>query len=256
MTDIINKWRVTITSDGSHGFPWRDEHQGPPTVGPNGEAITTSLSRIVEVRDPNEVAIKEEAVPTGGHYKAGLIKFSAAANQISTHNTSFPWPVNILSGLILISTEMQGDIISWGAAPNTTVGAITASISISDTVINVQQTVVDNCDIGFKVNVADAGDPVNTSEDLGYCIAVDKENLQITVENAAVSAWSAALPTLVQISPYWMDAVELGPIDRLEFAKNKQLTAHVPANTPIICTYNNKHATDAKTVYCYYEYIF
>lgn len=80
--------------------------------GPSGEAITTSLSRVIDHRDPSEISIKEETISTGGHYRAGLIKFSAAANQISTHVTTFPFPISILAGLILISPDMQGDVMS------------------------------------------------------------------------------------------------------------------------------------------------
>nr|QBK85693.1 MAG: hypothetical protein LCMAC101_02880 [Marseillevirus LCMAC101] len=256
MSIIINKWRVTITSNSSHEFVWRDKDQGAPTVGPNGDAITTSLSRIIEVRDPDEIKIKEENIPTGGHFKLGLIKVIAPANQVSTHETSFKFPINVLSATVAVSTDMQGDIMTWTVAPLTNIGTITTSISVSDTVITVQQTVIDNMEVGYKVRVADYSDMAGTYEDLGYCLGVDKDNLQITVETAATSAWSAALPTVVLMTVYWMENIEFGPLSPIEAAKNKQMTAYVPANKKLVCTYDNKHATDTKVAYCYFEYIY
>jgi len=258
MAHIINKWRVVVTSDSSHGFVWRDDDQGPPTVGPNGEAITTSLSRITEVRDPNEIRIQEESIPSaGGHYSFHSEKLIAAANTVTTHDMSFPIAINILSSKIHITADMEGDVLSWSISPNTTVGTITSDVSINDTVINVGQTVIDNVDVGYHVRLADQADPDGTNEELCRVIAKDEVAKTITVEIPATQAWLASGPTLVQMNVYYLWNVEIGPgVYDLEPGKSKIGSAHLPTNTIVRAIYDNKHATDAKTIVTYIEYLY
>jgi hypothetical protein len=258
MSVTVNKWRVTITSDSSHEFVWRDEDQGPPTTGPDGEAITTSLSRIVEVRDPNEIKIQEEAIPSsGGHYTFHSEKLVATANTITTHDMTFPIDVNILASKIHITADMEGDVISWSISPNTTVGTITSDVSINDTVINVSQTVIDNFDIGYHIRLADAGDPEGTNEVLNRVIAKDEVAKTLTVETPVTQAWLASGPTLVQMNIYYLWNVEIGPgVHNIEPGKSKIGSAHLPANTIIRATYDNKHATDTKIFVTYVEYLY
>ncbi len=257
MSAVVNKWRVIVTSDSSHEFVWRDEDQGPPIVGPNGEAITTSLSRIVEVRNPEEIVIKEESVPTGGHYVFHSEKMIAAANTITTHDISFPIDINILASKVHVTADMEGDVISWSISPNLTVGTITSDVNINDTVINVSQTVMDNLDVGYYVRLADLADPEGTNEVLLRVLAKDKDANTVTVESPATQAWLASGPTLVQMNVYYLYNVEIAAGDHdFEPGKNKIGAAHLPANTVIRATYDNKHATDAKKLISYIEYIY
>ena len=100
------------------------------------------------MRDPNEVVIQEEAIPsTGGHYAFHSEKMTAAANTITTHDITFPININILASKVHITADMEGYIISWSISPDQTIGTITSDVSIGDTVINVSQTVVDDADI-------------------------------------------------------------------------------------------------------------
>jgi hypothetical protein len=258
MAQIVNKWRVTVTADSSHKFVWRDENQGAPTVGPNGEAITTSLSRIVEVRDPNEVIIQEESTRSaGGHYAFHSEKMVAAANSVTTYDVSFPIDVNLLASKVHITADMEGDVISWMISPNTTVGTITSDVSINDTVINVSQTVVDTVEIGYHIRLADATDPEGTNETLCRVVSIDTVASTITVELPATLAWLAATPTLVQMNIYYLFNVEIAPGDHsIEPGKNKIGAAFVPANTIIRALYDNKHATNSKKLVTYIEYLY
>lgn len=254
----VNKWRVIITSDSSHDFVWRDEDQGPPTAGSNGEAITTSLSRVVEVIESNKVIIQEEAIPSaGGHYAFHSEKMIAAANTITTHDISFPIAINILASKIHLTPDMEGDVISWSISPNTTVGTITSDVSISDTVINVSQTVVDNVDIGYHIRLAAAGDPEGTNESLCRVLTKDTVAKTLTVEQAATQAWLASGPTLVQMNIFYLWNVEIAAGEHnIEPGKSKIGSAHLPANTIIRAIYDNKHVTDAKTFITYVEYLY
>ncbi len=257
MSVTVNKWRVIVTSDSSHEFVWRDENQGEPTVGPNGEAITTSLSRIVEVRDPKEVIIQEEPIPTGGHYAFHSENIIAAANTITTRDITFPLDINILASKVHITADMEGDIMSWSISPDQTIGTITSDVSISDIVINVSQTAVDDIDIGYHVRLADQADPSGTNEELFRVLSKDTVAKTITVEQAATQAWLASLPTLVQMNIYYLWNVEIAAgVHDIEPGKSKIGAAHLPANTVIRCTYDNKHATDSKKLVIYVEYLY
>lgn len=254
----INKWRVVVASDNSHNFVWRDEDQGPPTVGSNGETITTSLSRIVNVMDPNEVKIQEEFIPSaGGHYAFHSEKMIAAANTITTLDIKFPIAINILASKFHFTPRMEGDIISWSISPNKTVGTITSDVSINDNLINVSQSVVDNIDIGYYIRIADSEDPEGTNEFLCRVLSKDAVAKTITVEQPATQTWSASGPTLVQMTIYYLWNVEIAAGEHsIEPGKSKIGTSHIPANTVIRATYDNKHATDAKTFLTYIEYLY
>ncbi len=256
MSVNVNKWRVVITANQAEDFVWRDENQDAPVVGPTGEPIDTAKSRIVEVREQNEVIIQEEKIKTGGNFKFESIKITAAANTITEQDFSWEIPINVISATIVTSADMTGDLITWLVAPNITIGGITSDISISNTVINVSQTVVDNIKIGFKIRVANAADPANAFEDLGIVLNVDKDNFQITVSTAATQAWAAALPTLVQMSVYYIENAEIGPPAKIEIGKDKIGASYLPANTILRAYYDNKHVTDAKTFYAYVEYLY
>ena len=205
--------------------------------------------------NPNEFKIKEEEIPTGENIKMECIKVVAPPNQITTVSTTWPYPINILSATSVFTSDMVGDFLTWKSAPNTTIGTITSDVSATDTIITVSQTVIDNINIGFYVRLALSTNPTVTYEDLGRVINVDKDNLQITVENGAAGGWSTAT-TLVQMTVYFVNSQEIGPILILELGKDKLGTSHVPIGIPIVCEYDNKSTTDAKTYYSYIQYLY
>ena len=97
MSLILYKWRVFCVTDNKYEYVWLDENQGQPTVCPVNTAhtINASLNRIVEVRNPDVIELKEEDTPTGGHYALGTLIIDCPANQITTQTFTFPFPINV-----------------------------------------------------------------------------------------------------------------------------------------------------------------
>ena len=168
---ILNKWRVYCTTDSKYEYVWLDENQAPPIVCPvnTGHTIDTAQNRITDVVDPKKVTIAEELIPTGGRYALKCLKFTAAANTVTTGNISFPYNISVLNGQLSVTADMTGDTMEWTVAPFTIIGALTANAKTGDTVLYVSSTVTDNIQAGFQLNLFDG---VNNST-CGPVLAID-----------------------------------------------------------------------------------
>lgn len=249
---ILYKWRVFCTTDSKYEVTWRQEDDEPTTCPVNtAHTIDAGQNRIMHFRKPDIIKVKEEDTPTGGHYRLASIQFDAAPNTTTSHTVSFPFPVNAISGWFQVASENVGDVINMEVAPNTTVGNITADVSISDTVISVSQTVVDNIAIGYHVRL----DDLTNQEDLGYVLAVDKNLNTITVQNASTQAFLATTPTFVQMTVSYVTDFEFGHPGQIEIGTSKIGTSHLPANAPIVSRYENKTSV-TKRVVSYLEYLY
>lgn len=242
----LYKWRVYCATDSKYEYIWLDETNSAPTTCPTNTAhtITTSLTKIYEIRSPASVEITQKAGAIGDNFKWDTVAFTATANTTTTHSFSYPFDINMLEATILSSSENTGDNMSWVVSENTTIGAITANVSVSDNVINVSSTVIDYIQVGFKANLFDG----SNTEDLGYVISIDSENSTITTENASTQAFSAATPTYVRMSIYFVDNIEFGHAGRHEIGGSKIKSTFVPANTVVKCYYVNNSASDDKRI--------
>lgn len=250
----LYKWRVYCEDDSKYEYVWLDENQAQPTTCPTntGHTITSALTSVVETRDPNHVNIIQEDIVTGQNYTWDTQAFDALPNQITEYSFSYPMNISVIEARFVSATENEGDVWSWVIAPNTTIGALTANVSVSDTVINVSSTVTDNIKVGFFCNLFDG---VNT-EELGRVLAIDSEAGTITVETASTQAFSAASPTYVQMSIYFLKDVEIGHPWATVYGEGKIKSSYVPANTTVKVMYDNKHATDTKRIVCEMELLY
>jgi hypothetical protein len=112
------------------------------TTGPAG-GLLASHDHVEVDDDTTNVVIKEETVATGGHFKLEMLKVIAPANQTTTTDFSFDYPINVMSATFITEETHRGDVLCWSISPNTTVGAITASYTAESTWIS-QNYVVDD----------------------------------------------------------------------------------------------------------------
>jgi hypothetical protein len=254
MTETLYRWRVYCVTDSKYEFTWRGETEEEPSVCPvnTSHTIDASQNRIVQERKPDLVEIIDERTPTGGNPHLVSINFDALPNQVTNHSWQEPFPINIISSYIFISSENRGDLLTVEISPNTVIGTITADVAISDTVIDVSQSVIDNIDVGYWVTLN------NTviQEDLGRVISIDKNNLQITVETASTQIFLAVTPTFIEMTVRYMCDLELSHAGRLDIGRGNIGSSYVPANTSVITKYDNKHATDTKRFVGYVEYFY
>ena len=256
MSEEWNNWRVIITATQQSDYVLRTETQGPPSVGPNGEPIDLGKSRIVGHRNEQEMKIKEMKVLTGGRYQLVHTKIVAPANQTTSHTMSFDADINLASAIFEFTGESKGDIVCWAAAPNTTIGVLTAPASIGDTELTVSSTVIDNIDYLFRVRLASASDPTNTYEDVGVVTAIDEDGSTITVKTPLTQIWSAGT-TLVQITQILINDVEIGPLDtRIKIGQDTMRTSHISAGVNLVCEYKNNHVSEQHELYVYLSYFY
>ena len=195
--------------------------------------------------------IQEEDIPTGGHYQAQGYEVDVAdTDTTKTLNISFPHPVSLLAAEWNNKAAFDGDSIQM-AIPYTTIGAIGANVSSSDTVITVSSTVIDNMRIGGWVKITDG---VN-ADDLGRCLSIDETNSQITVETAATQAFSAASPTYVQMQVRMLPKSPLDGVGRVQLGESKIGGSYIPPNTTFEIIYYNDTGT-AKKLRFMMEYLY
>jgi len=253
-TNSLYKYRVYCTVEAVFKYVWLDASVGAPTVCPTNtaHAITTSQTRIVEVRNPTTVSIEQESGQTGQNYRWDSISFDALANTTTLYTFSYPHDVSVLSALMITGEENREDVVSWRISPDTIVGVIISAVSATDTVINVSSTVTDNIKVGFTATLFDG---VNTDV-LGSVLQVDGDAGTITVETGAVNAFSAASPTYVRMDIYFLKNVEIGHPGRLTIGDSKIKSSFVPANTVVEAAYTNNHLTDDKRYVAYVEIMY
>lgn len=253
-TLILYKWRVYCATDSKYEYIWLDETQAEPTTCPVNTAhtITAAQTSIIDTRVPDVVNIKQEDVATGENYMWDTKAFDALPNQISTMTITYPIPVSVIEARFVPADENKGDVWSWVIAPDTTVGALTQNVAVSDTVIHVSSTVTDNIKIGFYANLFDGAN----TEELGRVVAMDGAAGTITVETASTQAFSAATPTYVRMNIYFLKDVEIGHPWQTIYGEGKIKSSHVPANTPVRVSYDNKSTTVTKRIVCEIELMY
>lgn len=246
-------WRVIISATQQPTFILRLDTQGPPTVGPNGEAIDTAQSRVVDFRSDNSVKIQEMGTVTGQRYQVKHIKVVAQPNTMTIVDTSLPYDINLIAVKNVFTTELAGDVISWLLAPNTTVGVITSDVSIGNVLINVSPTVIANIEESWRFRIVSSSNPA-VYEDLGHVVNIDHDNSTVTVDVAATQTHTAG--DYVQMTAVYTESLEICNASYvLEMGLEIPRVAYIPANAPVRCEYTNNSST-AKTFYCYYSFYY
>lgn len=129
--------------------------------------------------------------------------------ELMTTRTDFTQPIDIgvLSLSYISSSDNDGDGLEFQVYPNLTIGVLTSDVIATDTVFDVQQSVIDNVMVGFWVRLDDG----NVRECVGLVTAVDEVNNQITVQKPVVNSFLAATPTSVKISVKMLETKDIGP---------------------------------------------
>jgi hypothetical protein len=239
MTDAVYKWEIYCNDEAGFQYWWLDSDTVGPTTCPNdsGHSVNPNSVALVDSIENNDVRVLEEdgTIPTSGSYQMNSFCYMCGPG-ITTHTESFPTPISGLAVEYVVNEDNVGDEFKILVAPNTTIGVITADVSASDTVINVSSTVIDNMTPGRYMRITDG----STTNDLGRVVDVDTNLSQITVETAATDAFAAATPTYVQMTVQRAH-VHIMRAWLAEFGSSKIGASTIPANTPIVLEYNNRH---------------
>jgi hypothetical protein len=255
MSGNWNNWRVIITATQNAGYVLRTQDQGAPAAGPEGEPIDLDKSRIINHRNENTVKIQEMRIETGGKYQIVNSKITTPANQTTVTARTFDSNINLLSAVFSLTSNLQGDGITWMVAPHATIGAVIVSTEVGSTVIKVQQSVIDNIEPLYRVRLALSTDQYNTYEDVGVVTEMDEVNSTITVTSPCTQVWNAGT-TLVKMTIVMID-IEAGFLNLdLKIGQDKIGTSYIPKGVPIVCEYKNNHPTDDHIFYAYFSYLY
>ena len=214
-------------------YEWKDD---PPTVCPHNsvhEIITNSIKE-----STNSFTAEENSE---GYFETTHIPMdipSGTPGDITEHDVS--WDMDILLWMTYLTptSDMIGDEISVLAAPETTVGVLTAPAGIGDTVLNVNSTVTDNVWRGFIITLDDG---VN-KDVLGRCTAVDAGAGTITVKTPTSFAFAAGT-TPVKMSIYVIKDIYVMDTETIPIGGKGFRGKNLPAGTILRVYYTNNSGT-------------
>lgn len=241
----IYKYRIKCTTDNKYEYTWAETE---PSTCPTNTAhtINSSLTSIVEINEADLITVKEEFIPTGGHYKMFSKKMPLIATGVTgTLNFSFNIPHSIISGYTKTIANQRGDVINIDVAPDTIVGVIASDISVNDTDVNVSQTVVDNMFVGRYVKFNDG------TNDSGYSevISITGSSNYIRVVDAIPYAYTGSTP--VRITTKYIDNMEIGEAGDYYVGRDKIGSSYIPANTTIRVKYYNKNGPNKEPIFTF-----
>ncbi len=237
MSDTVYKYRVWCVTENSWVTAWNtDEPQTCPNN--NTHTIDTNATTILSEVSSNEQTIKQEEIPTGGHYRCHSECITAAASVTTTKDVVYPHPVSVLAVHFHTETPNDGDILSVHVGPDTTVGALTANVTTGDTVLPVSSTVLQYTEVGYHITL--------DTEELGCVCSKDLVNGTITVANAISQNHNAG--TLVKQTVRVIDGLHLVGDKSYQLGSVTLSSSHVPTGTIIRILYENKEAEQKRFI--------
>lgn len=252
----IYQWRIYCNVEATFKFVWSET---APTTCPTdtGHSVNPLSVSEVGVLSDESIQIKDIIYPPGpvtllsGRYRAKTHAFDALASTTTTSTFSLPYPIALLSGKLITDATANGDIVSMDAGANTTLGAITASLIATDTVIPLSGVTLalPQLIIGAFVRLTDG---TNTTP---YLIVIAKSSTDITVSAPVGYIFSHLTPTYLQIKVVIADEIELAGDGIYTFGTRTVAKSYIPANTNLRVIYNNTHGTDRR-VSVFYEYYY
>lgn len=118
--------------------------------------------------------------------------------------------------------------------------------------ISVSQTVIDNTQIGYHINLYDG----TNTDHVNIVVRINTVSNKIYVETNLTNSFAAATPTYVRQSVYTIKDYELGPGWQNVLGESKIGGSHIPKNTEITVYYDNKSVDTDKIFIGRVEYLY
>jgi len=241
MTSQVNNYRIYCNTEATNVYKWDTVE---PTTCPNNNAhsINSSLTTIVETLNVNTIKAEEAS---DGYFETSHVVMTIPAGtpgDVTTHDVTWPMDIMLWRTLITPTTDMFGDVVNVLAAPETTVGVITANASIGTTTINVNSTVTANTERGFLITLDDG---VNKNV-CGRCTAVDSGAGTITFQTPTTNAFIAGTP--VKISIYVLKGIHFINTETIDIGLKGIKGKSIPEGMILRVYYTNNSGT-AKTLF-------
>lgn len=232
---MVRSWRIYCETEKKE---YTVEDQSKIFKCPADDTHTTDRSKITEVLANNvrEVEIGQENTTLGRYLKVKGYNLSIPLGiGWSTQSITWPTDIAVISAKVFMAANNVNDRVDVYINKHTTIGIITSNVATNDTVITVNDTVMQYIHVGFEMTLTDG---VNTDE-LGNVKSMDFTNNQITVENAAVHNFTA-YSTSVKMSVHIVESVTLPTYyDTIDVGYTNLGTSFAPAGTQFQVEYYN-----------------
>jgi len=244
----VYRYRIYCNTEAQWKYVWGPT---PPVACPTDTAhpVNPDSISIIDEVSTTELKIKEVTAPSGqppvgGYYRLKSQAFDALANSTTTSSFVYPYPVGILSGTLKTDLTHTGDIISIGAAYDTTVGTIAADVITNDVVIPVPPSVlaVPYIRTGGHIRLTDG----KTSTPYIPIATINMNTNVICLASGIPSGYLAASPTYIQVAVIFCDAVEIGVPGDYTMGKSNIGGTYVPPGVAFRITYVNNGNTDKR----------
>ena len=214
----------------------------------DGVALPPVQALVTKIHEQDLDPVKQVA----GHFRAKGFEMDIPATA-GPHNLDITFPIDIamLSMEFTPKPEMDGDYFCVLVGLHTVIGTITSDVSVSDTVLNVSQTVIDNAFLGVHILLDDG---TNTSE-CAQVTAIDPALGTITVETASDQAYLVSTPTFVKMTAVAVEDVHLDGGARVEIGHSKIGGSFFPKGYTMRVVYHNITET-AKKFRAVLEYLY
>jgi len=257
----VFNYRVWCTTENAPVTTWGT---APPTKCPNDTAHTIDAGTVTIIDEVSQaiVAIREEGIPTGGHFQAFTRTFTCPPGQ-STHDTTWTHDRTVMSVVLQTDASHIGDIVALHVAPGTTLGVLTATVgaanattvtigatSVQQTEIFVSPTVVQNTFIGAMLQLNDMTNLSPLYE------VVSLRDSSVIVAGVLARDWPSSTMTLIQQTVIMLNDLEIGPPTKYEIGRSKIGGSYVPAGRLVRVVYTNQSSTDTKKIVPYIESLY
>jgi len=174
----LNEYRIFCQTENKFVTAWSSIK---PTLCPNSnsDTIDNNSVTIIDSISSNDVnIIQSDPGLTSGTYRIEGFSITIPANSTLSKDMSWPFNIAVMTINLYNSTEHIGDKV-WGlAAPNTTIGVLTQSVSQGDTVIHVSPSVFKFIKIGQLITITNGHQKL----DMEQCVHIDSVNNTLTCE--------------------------------------------------------------------------
>lgn len=236
MSQSVYKYRIYCNTEADYVYSWGNTE---PTTCPNDTAHSIDTNSIAIIETISTQTIKAEE-NSDGYFETTHVVMNiptGSPGDITTYDVTWPMDIILWRTFITPTSDMIGDSISVLAAPETTVGVLTASASIGQTTISVNSTVLGNVSRGFLITLYDG---VNKNV-CGRCTEVNTTNSTISFQTAITNNFSAG--TAVKISIYVLNNINITDTTTIDIGTKGFKGKGVPSGLIMRVYYTNNSGT-------------
>ena len=244
----ITNYRIYCITEDSfvEGFG-----QYPPEYCYRNGAHTINPDSVQEIGSypVNRVAIDEDRGKTQGCYCWECFKLTdLTANAVTVKNLSLPIDFAILRVHAFPIEGNVGDTFSVCVPYKTVIGALTASITNTDNVLHVNDTVISHSLLGKFIDIDDG---IN-SESLGRIVAIDAENMTLTMEKTPTNSYAEL--SAVKLTSYYVKDHIIATQAPLCFSASRQIAARFQRTQSLVLSITTHQQLTSKSSVSTWEY--